>query len=504
MNVTTLREVTTSTSAREKTPPKEPQSVVWPYRPADYSDAGNSEAFAAWTQAPENTGERLLFCDALGWLHWTGSCWELADYKATEAAKAYARDMLNDATAVLSAAVKRTGGDGDLKSEKAYLKHAGGSRQKRGLDAMLALAKPNLHVFLDDLDADGYKLNCPGGLVDLRTGKVIPHNPSQLCTHICRCDPTKNAEAAAMWERFLDEITHNDAENSAGPLKYYLQQVAGMAAVGKVLTEKAVFLVGKGRNGKSTWLNAIAAVLGSYSGTMPIEVLTTSYRQQRGAVYAELQGKRLIQAGELEQGARLSASVLKQICSTDRIPCERKYCAPGDFVPTHTAVLCSNYLPRIGSDDEGCWRRISVVPFTANFTGQREVKNYADVLVRKAGGAIMQWIVDGAREFIAHGGALNEPEIVQEATEEYRDGEDWLGNFLTETCTTDGGASRTQARTLYDAYVSWARDSGDYVRRERDFSAALETRSYKKINPHGVKYWLGIALKDEYYPHQYS
>ncbi|MBQ6611060.1 MAG: hypothetical protein IJH70_11540 [Oscillospiraceae bacterium] len=455
----------------------------WPYKPADYSDAGNADAFSRWVKGS------LLHCPALGWLSWTGRNWAVSDPDAVSFSMQFAQLMLNDAIGNYSKVVREVApGSTEEKAAKAYLTHAQKTRSKRSIDAFLSLSRPALYIELDSLDHDGLKLNTPGGLVDLRSGKIAPHSPDQLCMEITACTPS--AHGASEWEDFLNDVTGND-----GALKYFLQCVAGMAAVGKVLTETAVFLVGNGRNGKSTWLNAVAGVLGSYSRTMDIAVLTTA-QQNRGAAFAELKGKRLICAGELEQGSRLSVSTLKQICSTDKITGERKYCAPAEFTPSHSLVLCSNYLPRVGADDRGCWRRIVVAPFNADFSGQKEIKNYASFLVERAGGAILQWVIDGAQAFLKSGGKLQIPDPVAEATEQYREAEDWLQGFLDECCITDKGASRIKARALYDAYKSYAGGLGDYCRRERDFAAAMESRGFRKLTIHGGRWYIGVRLSD--------
>jgi P4 family phage/plasmid primase-like protien len=457
---------------------------AWAFQPADYSDAGNAEAFSRWVSG------QLLHCPALGWLAWSGQNWNAADHMAVAFATQYTEALLEDAIQNYGAVARSaSAGSQEEKAAKAYLAHGQKTRSKRSIDAFLKLSENRLHVELDDLDADGYKLNCPEGLIDLWSGVMVPHAPQQLTMQIAACSPSDRG--AAEWEAFLDDVTCGDAS-----LKGFLQQVAGMAAVGKVLTETAVFLIGGGRNGKSTWLNTIAAVLGTYSRTMDISVLTTA-KQNRGAAFAELKGRRLVYAGELEQGARLSVSTLKQICSTDKVTGERKYCAPAEFTPSHSLILCSNYLPKIGADDEGCWRRILTVPFRADFNGKQEIKNYSSYLVERAGGAIMQWILDGSKAFLENGGRLQKPDVVDEATQHYRESEDWLQGFLDECCTLDHGNSRIRSRVLYEQYRAFATGAGDYCRRERDFVAAMQAKGFQRVNTHNVKYWLGISLQCE-------
>lgn len=456
------------------------QSAQWEFRPADFSDAGNSNAFAAWIYG------NLLHCPALGWLHWTGQKWEEDETAALDYGKQYTDAMLQDALTEYGTAAQDGAGSAAETKAKRYLAHAQKSRSKNSIRAMLELARPDLTVNLEELDADGFTLNMPGGVVNIKEDTFIPHTPKCLCTKITTVN--WGNQGADVWKHFLQDITCGDER-----LEAFLQQVAGMIVTGKVFTETAVILYGGGRNGKSTFLNCLYSVLGSYAGTFPADLLTTNARQNKGAAFASLQGLRLAAAGELEQGARLSASTLKQLCSTDPVLGERKYYAPQSFTPTHTLVLCSNYKPRVSSWDNGTWRRLTLVPFHADFSGQKERKNYAAELVEKAGPAILRWAVEGATEYIKNGGQLPPCEAVAEACEEYKQQEDQLQAFLEECCTISS-AARVQSSVLYSAYQQHSQRTGEYCRRSVEFAEAMEAKGFRKMNLHGTKYWAGLSL----------
>ena len=97
--------------------------------------------------------------------------------------------------------------------------------------------------------------------------------------------------------------------------------VAGMALIGAVYQEGILIAYGGGRNGKSTFFNALGEVPGDYAGSMDIRTLTTE-KANRGALLATLRGKRLLVTGELEEHQRLSVSVLKQLGSADKLNIE--------------------------------------------------------------------------------------------------------------------------------------------------------------------------------------
>lgn len=106
---------------------------------------------------------------------------------------------------------------------------------------------------------------------------------------------------------------------------------------------------------------------------------------------------------------------------------------------------------------------------------------------------ILTWIIIGAENFIQNGFKLDFPDAVIEATEEYRQRENWLENFISERCIREPNAC-IGAHELYQEYREWAEETGEYVRRENDFAAAMETAGYQKITPKNRKTWVGLRL----------
>lgn len=473
-------------------------------RPADYSDVGNADVFQTYYRG------LLAWCDALGWLYFNGKNWERNEHEAVRKAKELTNEMLFDATTELTlalhqeadakaAAAQKLEGSAEMLEQvkalvgkaKAYYNHAVRSRGSARIAGMMELAKHGMVVQADQLDANPFALNTPGGEVDLRTGKLTQHgidSPYHWCICITKATPNMTpGEDWIEWLNFLQTIACND-NHLAG----FLQQVAGMALIGAVYNEGIVIAYGSGRNGKSTFFNALADVLGDYAGNIDVKALTTE-RQNKGAALATLRGKRLVLASELEEHQRLSTSTLKQLASTDKLVIEEKFKSPETIQQTHTLILFTNFLPRVGATDNGTWRRLLVVPFSAVIQEREGIQNYADHLVEHSGGAILAWAIQGAMEFIKNDFKLVVPEVVAMATEEYRNRENWLENFIDERCIRDPNA-RVGARSLYNEYKLWAQDSGEYVRREIDFSTAMEAAGYRKITPKNKKTWTGLKL----------
>ena len=459
-------------------------------KPIDYTDTGNAQVFARVYK------DSAIYVKSVGWLIWDGKVWNDNDLDARELAIQLTDRMLAEAqievgvagdaqTAAAVADDKEAikAADKAMKRAEAYRSHAKRSRQSARITGLLLLAQALTQVAPDKLDAKPTLLNTPDGMIDLTTGAVTPHDPAAYCTKITRCAPS--VDNAELWRDFLATVTEGKAE-----LVSFLQRIAGMAAIGEVFEENLIIALGDGKNGKSALFNSLAAVMGNYAGTISADVLTTSGKNT-GAELATLKGRRLVIAAETEEGARLSSSMVKQLTSTDRIHAERKYKDPEDFMPTHSVVLYTNHLPRVGSTDSGTWRRLVVIPFGAKITATQEVKNYADKLTRGAGGAIMSWIVEGARLFIEAKHKLDPPTVVQLSVAQYKQENDWLGAFIAERCNESGHVA---AGKLYEEFRYWAERNGEYKRSRSDFNTEMERRGYEwRKTMHG-NIWSGVSL----------
>ena len=198
-------------------------------------------------------------------------------------------------------------------------------------------------------------------------------------------------------------------------------------------------------------------------------------------------------AAEMQEGAQLNDSMVKQLCSTDDIAAEEKFKAQFHFTPGHTVVLYTNHLPKVSALDDGTWRRLLVIPFDAKIEGNADIKNYAEYLFENAGESILSWIIEGARRVSENGGKVVRPECVQKAVDAYRAENDWLTHFIEERCEI-GQEHRQKSGELYAAYRQYCIDTSDHTRSPNDFFKAVEAKGYEKINLSGQKMIKGLKL----------
>lgn len=499
-------------AAQEGYIPPEQYNQDLQLKPSDYSDVGQATVLAR-----EYEG-KLRYSPSTDFLVYNGRFWEESKPKAQAVAQELTTRQLEEAETEIKKATDEMMKNGawellaSMGSKKAamafsseqarsfqkyenattYRNYAIKRRDSKYITAALKEAHPMVEIDQRQLDADEFLLNTPSATYDLRIGlpSAHEHTPADFITKQTTVDPSD--EGMDIWQDALETFFCGDNE-----LIDYVQEIAGLSAIGKVCVEGLIIAYGEGRNGKSTFWNTLSRVMGTYSGNMSADTLTVGCKRNVKPELAEAKGKRIIIAAELEEGMRLNTSNVKQLCSTDEIYAEKKYKDPFSFVPSHTLVLYTNHLPKVGAIDAGTWRRLIVIPFNAKIEGSSDIKNYADYLFNKAGGAILKWIMTGAKSVIEKDYHIVKPAVVEAAIQKYKDNNDWLSQFLDECCETDSSYS-AKSGDVYNAYRSYCMQVGDYIRSTTDFYTALECAGFERKRSKSARLLFGLQLKSDF------
>ena len=502
-------------SAHESYIPPEQYSDPTCCKPDDYTDVGQAYAFS------KQCRDFVRYSPATDYIVYDGICWRESKPRSQKAMQQFTDAQLAEADLWLQqieARLTSTGASALLEQRgkkaedymtpeqkaayaayqdaQAYRKFVLQRRDSKYQMATLREARPMVEIDYRELDKDGFLLNTPAYTVDLRLGMEgkRDHRAEDFLTKCTAVTPGE--EGAALWEEGVMAFFSEDEQMIA-----YVQRIAGLAIIGHVYIEALIIAHGDGKNGKSTFWNVLSRVLGDYSGSISADALTVGCKRNVKPELAETKGKRLLIAAELEEGMRLNTSVVKQFCSTDEILAEKKYKDPFTFTPTHTLVLYTNHLPKVGANDPGTWRRPFVVPITAHMQGSGDIKNYADYLFENAGPAILAWMIEGARLVIAEHFHIQQPNSVQAATEQYRLNSDWLEGFLDECCEIDESYSASSGE-LYTAYRAYCARTGEYARTRIDFCAAIDLAGFTREKTRKGRFVNGLRLRSDLpFPH---
>jgi putative DNA primase/helicase len=351
----------------------------------------------------------------------------------------------------------------------------------------LVKARPSIRIKMDQLDAHPTWLNTPSGTLDLDTGEVWPHRLADYMTKVTGAayDPTATAPR---WEAFLLDVLP-DPE-----VRAFMQRSVGYALTDFIDEHCLWFLYGLGRNGKTTFINAVRAVLGDYAAsTKASTLMVKSHGDERRNDVAVLRGARFVSATEAEDGQQLAEALIKEVTGGDPVTARRLYAEFFTFQPTFKIILAANHKPVVRGTDLGIWRRIHLVPFEVIVAEDKVDRGLPAALAAEASG-ILNWAITGFRAW--REGGLQPPEAVRAATAAYRAESDPLGEFFDERIVIEEGGA-VPASTLYGAYQQWASQAGiKFPLTQQKLGMALEGRGFHRHKgAQGARSWRGLRLR---------
>lgn len=435
---------------------------------------------------------------AWGWLTWNGQKWEIDETGRVMAlGKRIVDGLFTEAQAALSesqslAGQLQTAADSERDSLKAryeaaqkrandLLKWAIQSQTAQKINAMLTLAESDLPARVDEFDANPWLLNCQNGTLDLKTGELRPHEQSNLITKLAGTvyDPAADCPT---WLKFLNRVFDNDQE-----LINWIQRAIGYSLTGLTSEQCFFFLYGSGRNGKSTFANTIAALLGDYFHKAQSQTFMLRSGQANGPTegVAGLVGARFVSASELARGQRLDEQLVKDLTGGDLVPARRLYKSEFTFKPALKLWFYGNEKPQVSGTDEGIWRRVRLVPFTVVIPENEVDPGLPEKLAAELPG-ILAWSVRGCLAWQRQG--LGSCKAVDNATKEYRQEEDVVAQFLAECCVLGPDKTAT-ASALHTAFTRWG---GGWSMKA--LSKELKRRGYKSHHERGGNCYSGIGL----------
>lgn len=434
------------------------------------SELGNAERLVY------HHGKNIKYCNELEWLIWNGKRWEQDVTKKIE---------------TLAAQTFRKLYESESEAERGWAKKC----EKRSIRMNSILdARPMVAVKKSEFDSHKFLFNCGNGVIDLKTGELLPHDRKYMLTKISNIDYDLNAECPN-WIRFMESIFKDQDGETNYEIIDFLQKAIGYTLTGDTSEQVMFFLYGTGRNGKSTFINTIQNLLGDYGRQTNSD--TFIKKKNDNAVnndIARLDGARFVSAVESEEGQQLSESLVKQVTGGEKISARFLRQEFFEFVPEFKVFFTTNHMPIVRNNDNGIWRRIRLIPFTVTIPKDQVDKDLPKKLEKEMPG-ILNWAVKGCLKWQKEG--LGEPAAVMKATDEYREDMDILGPYINENCIINPMA-KVESRLLYDDYKKWCYQNDELELKNRSFYRQLVTRGFKKERGTANKiFFYGIGLKKE-------
>ena len=423
------------------------------------------------------------------WMVWDGTRWKRDDLATV---KGLADEMLDQMD-------KACFGIRDINSAGAMRRHVQKSRSSRSKEAFLKEAQhlPGIPMLPEQFDKNKGLLNVRNGILNLARRELVPHDRACYITRMAQVDYDPAAKPP-VWEAFIQSVTGGDAQ-----LAEYLQVMVGYCLCGSTREQCMFFLYGDGANGKSTFLETLAKMLGDYCMNAQADTIASTRSRSSGAArsdVARLKGARFVTLEEGDQGATLDEGLVKQMTGGNTITARFQYGKEFEFRPEFKLVEATNHLPKIHGTDVGIWRRIRLVPFTQSIPEEKQDILLPQKLERELPG-ILNWALDGLQKWLANsqGGrrhGLPACAAVDSAVSAYKQDQDRIAAFLAD-CTEPAEGSTVQASVLFRTYLNWCSENNEKWRMANK-QFGMEVKKHYEIRK-GRYYneFVGLCLSDE-------
>lgn len=369
-----------------------------------------------------------------------------------------------------------------------------------------ARRNPRIIIEPDSFDQRPDELNTPTGIVDLRTGEVLPHDPKKMHSKITAVAPDFES-TPTKWLAFLDETFAGDQE-----VIDYMQKLMGQALRGNSSAELLPFAHGPGGCGKGTYFDTITRTLGldedGYASAVQSSLILEG-NSEHPVEIAKLYGARVVLMSELNQNQKFDEAKMNWLTGNDTLEGRFMHKNPFKFRPTHTFFLFGNNKPRVQTGGDSFWRRVRLIPFLNK--PKKANSNLKEDLFNFEGPAILAWAIRGSVKFEDEG--LETPRTVESATEEYRTDEDILGAFLEEECvvdeigTPDSDMSTVTTKNFYDRYATWCEENGYKPYSTTNVGKMMKSGNYRPIvgaRGGSARLYKGVRLMNNRVPKNFT
>lgn len=366
-----------------------------------------------------------------------------------------------------------------------YYKKTRGTQAKKNIMNELMHRRP---ATPDDFDRDDMLINVANGYIDLTSRELYKHDINKMFSQITNTDYTEKMQPA-VWLDFLNDIFAGDQK-----VIRYIQKALGYSLTGSTREQIMFILFGKGRNGKSIFVEVISEILGDYSNNMQAKSLMVKKNDNVNTDIARLSKARFVTSSEPNEGFRFDEGLIKQLTGGDKVTARFLYAEEFEYTPKFKIWVSTNHKPIIRGTDDGIWRRLVLIPFDVQIPEEKVDKDLKYKLLREAP-AILNWMAEGAYMWMQEGLAM--PEKLKEAVQKYRNEMDTLGQFIEDCYKVDKNSSE-KVSNLHQAYKTWSNDNltSTKVLGMKSFSQKMEER-FVKESRRDANYFIGIEIDNK-------
>lgn len=249
------------------------------------------------------------------------------------------------------------------------------------------------------------------GIYDVSADQLEPFSNDKVMTN--KIDWNYKPDAySELVDKVLNDLACNDPQ-----VRLLLEELIGYTFYRRNELRKAFMLKGKKHNGKSTFLDMLARLLGEDNiSALDLSDLSHEYKS------ADLFGKLANLGDDIEDEFIPSAGIFKKVVSGDKMTANIKFAQPIKFNPYCKLIFSGNTIPRLGrgKDSDAIIDRLIIVPFNASFA--KGDANYDTWIKYKLHSAeCMEYLakvgIEGLKRVLQNNGFTTTEAINQELTD---------------------------------------------------------------------------------------
>lgn len=323
--------------------------------------------------------------------------------------------------------------------------------------------------FLENLDQNPYLLCFNNGVIDFKKKIFRRGQPDDYISMSTNIDYIQNIHSPIYKdinieiEQFIEQLF------PINEIRRYMWEHLASCLIGTNENQTFNIYTGSGANGKSKLVDLLSRGLGDYKGTVPLTLITQK-RTQIGSTSSEivqLKGKRLAVMQEPSKGDTINEGIMKEITGGDPIQGRALFKDMITFIPQFKLIVTTNTLFDIKSNDDGTWRRIRVCDFISKFVDKpyeddvkfpKEIYPYQFPIDKKLDIKFNAWAPIFISKLIEicfkTNGNVTDCKQVLSASDEYRDGQDYLSEFVKDKIIRLQGG-KIKKTELMEAFRQW-------------------------------------------------
>lgn len=399
------------------------------------------------------------------WFRWTGRNWQRdSNQSITLLVIEAIRKILTVEIPWLRNLKNQANGDDNKLPDTDFV----GRSLNRAKIRSAALLAADLMPLPAQLDSHKELLNCKNGTVDLKTGKLKPHEREDYLTKIAPLAYEKKAECP----RFIAFLEQAFPDNSEG-IKF-IQKIFGYSLTGDV-SEKKIFILwgASGNNGKTLLFNVLRGILGQcFCVQLSSESLVSGRINAIRSDIAKLIGYRIVTASETDRRYKFNEALIKLLTGGDAITARHPHEREFEFTPELKLFIGTNAKPEFTLSDQAMMNRVCIIPFHVSIPPEEQDKQLTQHLIHEEGEGILAWAIEGARLWAVEG--LGENPFDQDSAAVITP-VITIDQFIKECCTQNP-VDQEKTTDLMNAFNLYKEDMGDESSpvNAKTFSAMLK------------------------------